>query len=304
MPAFSARGLCPRARPRSPPAARGRVSGLGVGLGYVGVLVALVVLGPLVPDDDNQSAFVPTAALFLVFALPCFLLVRELRRPTGEAMGGAVRASLTQLRTTLRNARRYGDVGRLLVARFLYVDAIATVIAYMTVYAKRTADLSDSALDLLLGVSLVAAAVGAFVAGLVVERVGPKRALVAVLAVLSVGLVVTATSGSPALLWFAGPLVGVALGTVWTSDRVFMLRLVPPEYRGEFFGLYGLVGKLSSGIGPLVLWAGTIWALSEVTDVAGEAAASRVAMVVLALAAVAGMLVLRPLSDAERSYAR
>jgi MFS-type transporter involved in bile tolerance (Atg22 family) len=42
------------------------------------------------------------------------------------------------------------------------------------------------------------------------------------------------------------------LGGVWTSDRVFMLRLSPADKVGEFFGLYGLAGKFSAVTGPVV----------------------------------------------------
>ncbi len=112
-------------------------------------------------------------------------------------------------------------------------------------------------------------------------------------------LLVAGITGSAALVWVLGPAIGITLGGVWTSDRVFMLRLSPPELRGEFFGIYNLVGKLSSGFGPLVLWGGTVWLLH---DSAGwtKLDASRVALVVLALAVVAGLWVLRPLSDEAR----
>jgi len=42
---------------------------------------------------------------------------------------------------------------------------------------------------------------------------------------------------------------------VWTSDRVFMLRLSPPDRVGEFFGLYGLAGKFSAVTGPVLYGA-------------------------------------------------
>jgi UMF1 family MFS transporter len=120
---------------------------------------------------------------------------------------------------------------------------------------------------------------------------------VTILAVFSATLAVTGLTGSTLLIWVAGPIVGISLGGVWTSDRVFMLRLSPEDKRGEFFGLYALAGKLSSGFGPFVLWGGTIFVLSNLADLAGKPAASRVALLVLAGASVAGMLVLRPLSD-------
>jgi UMF1 family MFS transporter len=284
----------------APEEVRGRVSGLGVGLGYVGVLFALVVLG-LIVGDDSQTAFVPTAIMVLVFALPCFFFVRE--RSQGpvahEPPLALVRDALAQVVRTFRNARQYSQVGRFLVGRFLYVDAVATLIAYMVVYADRVADLSSTAKNALVGLSVVCAAIGAFVAGAAVERYGPRRTLLSILITFSIGLVLVAATGWAWTLWVAGPIVGIALGTIWTSDRIWMLRLAPPDLRGEFFGLYAISGRLSSGVGPLVLWGATVWILSDATDVAGKAAASRVALVALAAAALAGVLVIRPLSDAR-----
>jgi UMF1 family MFS transporter len=287
----------------APERLRGRVSGIGIGAGYVGVLLALGVLAVLVPEDENQRAFLPTAVMFLVFSLPCFLLVRERRpRAPGAELAGAARAALTQLRSTLATARRYADVGRFLIARFLYVDAIGTVIVFMVVYADRVGELSGAAKSALLGLSVVFAALGALAAGAAVERVGPKRVLMVILGALVVAMLGTAAIGGATVLWVTGPVVGIALGTVWTSDRVFLLRLAPAEYRGEFFGLYGLVGKLSSGVGPLVLWGGTILLLDDLLDVASKASASRVAVAVLAVAALAGAVALRPLSDEPRRW--
>jgi UMF1 family MFS transporter len=284
----------------APEEVRGRVSGLGVGLGYVGVLFALVVLG-LIVDEDSQAAFIPTAVMVLVFSLPCFFFVREQGRPqvVHEPAFTLVRDALTQVLRTFRNARQYSQVGRFLLGRFLYVDAVATLIAYMVVYADRVADMSSTAKNALVGLSVVCAAIGAFVAGAAVERYGPRRTLISILTVFSIGLVLVAATGWAWMLWIAGPIVGIALGTIWTSDRIWMLRLSPPALRGEFFGLYAIAGRLSSGVGPLVLWGATVWILSDVTDVAGKPAASRVALVALAAAALAGVLVIRPLSDAQ-----
>ena len=51
---------------------------------------------------------------------------------------------------------------------------------------------------------------------------------------------------------------GVALGGVWAADRADMRRLTPPSRIGEFYGLYGMVGRFSAITGPLI-WAGVSW---------------------------------------------
>ncbi len=204
-------------------------------------------------------------------------------------------APFHQLVAALRRARR-APHGRLLLARFLYVDAIATVIQFLTVYARRTGDFDGDKIDVLLAVSTVASIAAAIGAGLLAERIGAKRVILGTLVLTVSALVLAAGTGASAALWVAGPMVGAALGSLSSVDRVLMLRLVPEDRRGEDFGLYAMVGKLSSGFGPLVLWGGTILVMTELLELS-RFDASRVAIFVLAASALAGFLVLRPLRD-------
>ena len=278
---------------------RGRVSGLGVAAGYVGTLGVLFLLGAIVDDGEAQKAFIPAALLFAVFSLPCFFLVRERGR---EPRTGDVRPNpFAQLRATIGRAR-HEPYGRLLLARFFYVDAIATVIQFMTVYARRTGDFDGDEIDVLLAVATVAAIGGAIGAGLLAERIGPRRVILGTLVATVSTLAVGAATGSSTLLWVLAPVVGIALGSLSAVDRIFLLQLVPAGRRGEEFGLYALVGKLSSGFGPLVLWGGTVLVGTELLGLS-KFDASRAAVAVLAGAAMVGFLILRPLSDAPRTGA-
>ena len=277
----------------APERRRGRVSGTAVAVGYLGTLTALFSLGAIVEDGEAQKAFLPAAALFGLFALPCFFLVRERRTPPPP--DGSREGPFHQLVAALRRARR-APHGRLLLARFLYVDAIATVIQFLTVYARRTGDFDGDKIDVLLAVSTVASIAAAIGAGLLAERIGAKRVILGTLVLTVSALVLAAGTGASAALWVAGPMVGAALGSLSSVDRVLMLRLVPEDRRGQDFGLYAMVGKLSSGFGPLVLWGGTILVMTELLELS-RFDASRVAIFVLAASALAGFLVLRPLRD-------
>ena len=277
----------------APKSRHGRVSGGGVAVGYVGSLTALFLIGSFVDDGQAQRAFLPAAALFLVFALPLFLLVRE--RPRDVPRERSPVGPFAQLAATVRRARG-APHGRLILARFFYVDAIATVLQFMTVYARRTGDFDGADINALLAISTVSALIGAVGAGLLAERIGPKRVILGTLTMTIAALLVGALTGSSALLWVLGPLIGIALGSLSAVDRVFLLRLIPAERRGEDFALYALVGKLSSGFGPLVLWGGTVLVATELG--LSKFDASRLAIIVLAGAALAGYLILRPLPDA------
>jgi len=278
----------------APPEQQPRVSGLGVAVGYIGVAFASGVFA-LVVTKDSQTAFVPTAIMFLVFALPCFFWVRERGPRRAVSLAGVVRSACAELGRGVRRSRSEW-YGRFILARFFYTDAIATMAAFMAVYAKRTAHFSELDITLVLDLSIVFSVVGAIGAGRLTRQLGPKRVLNATILLTIATLLLTGLTGIPELLWLAGPLVGVAFGSIHTADRVYMVRAVPEAHRGEVFGLFTLVGRVSSGIGPLFLWGGTIFVLDRLSILA-PAQGARVALVVLAISAAVGYLLIRPLPE-------
>jgi UMF1 family MFS transporter len=285
----------------APASMRGRVSGLAVALGFVGTIIGLgVVAEVIVGDGDKQRAFVPAALAFVVFALPAFLFIHERAHRSGEGPAKAsVRRAFGDVVASLRAVRRYRPAFQVLAGRFLYSDAIVTLTAFLAVYMERLGGFSESEKNLVIGIGVGAAAVGALVAGRIVEQLGPRRPLLAVLPVFALCVAVTAVTGQGWALWLTSPVAGVALGCVWTADRVFMLVLSPPEHRGQFFGFFNLASRIASALGPLIIWSGTVWLLHQQTGWLSALDASRVALGGLAAAALAGWAVIRPLSDRQ-----
>jgi UMF1 family MFS transporter len=237
------------------PLARGRLSGIGVALGYCGTLLVGVILlmGITVEDDRSTPAtFALVAGLFLVFAGPLFLLVRERERGgTRFSAADAVR-SFGQLAKTVAHAREAPGLLRFIVARFFYSDPVNTAIAVMSSFAVYAVGFTEGqALQVLLILTVVAV-IASFGWGFLADRWGPRRTLFAVLAVWAVGLAILTLFLSTIPFLFAGALLGAGLGGVGVVDRLMLLRLTPPDRVGEMFGLYGLVGKFSAVIGPLV----------------------------------------------------
>jgi len=230
--------------------------------------------------------------------VPIFLFVREPRSP-GPGIGlSDVVASWSQLRTTVQHAREVPGLLRFLVGRFFYSDAVNTIIVVMTIVATEAVGLSQrNALLVLLGLAVVAV-IASFGWGRLVDRLGPRRTLLIVLGSWAVGLLLGAVSlgipGSVGLVMFlvAGAILGSGLGGVQVADRVFMVRLSPPERLGEFFGLYGLVGKGSQVIGQL-LYGVTIFLFLDSLGVA----AYQLAVVSLLVTMLIGAWLIRPVSD-------
>ncbi len=236
------------------PATRGRVSGIGVAVGYLGTItVGLLIL--VLDSGSSPLTFLLAAGLFALFAVPIFVVVRE--RPTSDhrLRLADIVGSWSQLAVTLRDARQVPGLLRFLVGRFFYTDPVNTVIVVASVFATEAIGMTKAEANVMLLVITVAAVVASFGWGLSVERFGPKRTLLAVLGSWCVGLVIAGSVLSVPTFFLAGVLLGSGLGGVWTSDRVFMLRLSPPDKVGEFFGLYGLAGKFSAVTGPVLYGA-------------------------------------------------
>lgn len=270
---------------------RGLIGGIGLGIGYLGSLLG-IALGLTVTAFDphaKPTIFRLTALFFLLFALPCFRWVRERPRPDVAPFGwDAVGRAWGELRATARRLGGYPTLRRFLIGRVFYSDAANTTLAVLGIYGTKEIGFTDAEVQVVLLGGIVAACLGSFAWGRLVDLHGPRRVLVCVLALwaailLTIALV--AYLGLPKVVfWPIGVAAGLAVAGLWCSDRPFMLRLTPPRYLGQFYGLYAMVGRFAAIVGPL-LWTVIVDGLGW-----GRPAAvlSLMGMMLLALAVIWG----------------
>jgi UMF1 family MFS transporter len=274
----------------------GMVSGTGIAVGYLGSFIAVGVGFLFLDDFGHAAVFKVIAILFALFAIPTFLWVRERPRPGETGEPPSLRSSLRRLAASWRLARRHEGVARFLVGRFLYTDAVNTLIGgYLTIYAKEELGFTSGELQALLIAAISAAVVGGYFGGRLVDRIGPRRLLHAVLYAWMIAMIVgviAGGTGTKALAWPLGGLGGLALGATWASDRVYMQRISPPRHLGEFYGLYATVGRFATLLGPLT------WGL--IVTVAGLP--REVALGALVVFLVAGRVVLQGVTDRPREW--
>ena len=244
----------------STPQNRGRVGGAAVGLGYLGSLLGIGIGSLILARTGHyQTIFRLTAIGFLLLALPCFFWVKEPARPVERLAPLALaRGAIEDIFETARRARSYPQLVRFLVGRAFYAEAANTIGIFMAIYLTVQLGFSSGEKDRLLLVAILAAVGGGFFWGRVVDHVGPRDSLMRVLVVWSVALALIAATGFTILpndtLWLIAPLAGFALGGTWAADRPLMIGLAPPQYLGQFYGLYALAGRFAALVGPL-LWA-------------------------------------------------
>jgi UMF1 family MFS transporter len=224
---------------------------------------------------------------------------------------GAVKESFAQTIMTLKTGHKFPGLLRFLLGRAFYTDAINTVISFMSLYTVNVAistgltraDGQEKA-QLVLMSAITAAVFGGVIWGHMVDKIGPKKTLTIVLIlwmfVLATGSAVGFMHLHIGWLFVVACGAGICLGGTWASDRPLMLRLTPPDRVGEFYGLYGMVGRFSAVTGPL-LWGLTTYITVErggMPEVQGQAFAilTLLGMIVVSFA------ILHRVTDEKRDW--
>jgi len=288
----------------------GRVSGYGVALGYLGSILGLTLVLPFVEGSlygfkipfiqpgGSVAAFIPTAVLFLLFSLPIFFFVKDSGKAPSATTNSkiSIKTSLQKVWEGLSNTRKYPGVTRFLIAKFFYEDAIQTVIIFMAVYAQKVMGFSKAGTTQFFIAIIPSAIVGSALFGIITDHFGPKKTLTVVLSGWVVCLLVMAMVMKLWAFWTIGALIGVFMGSTWTSARPLLISLVPRDMLGEFFGLYSFSGKLAAIFGPLV-WAVVVNVFAQ----RGDIFRYKAAMLSLNILIIIGLIILQKVPDLKKT---
>jgi len=226
----------------------GMISGIGVGLGYAGIIFAMFVLWQVTEVFGLRSAFLTAAILFFVFAVPLFLFVKERKVANPEKLGfHTAWDALKRVWQTDRSLRKRKGILMFFLGNFLVVDALNTAIVYFGVYIEHVFGKEPTQIMLQLVGLYTGALVWGILQGRACDRFGAKPVYLAAAGALVFMVVVCATIRSE--FWFFMTLIvmgSFALAGVWTAGRKMLVEISPPEDLGEFFGLYGMTGRLSA----------------------------------------------------------
>ncbi|RKX26833.1 MAG: hypothetical protein DRP47_07565 [Candidatus Zixiibacteriota bacterium] len=244
------------------------VSGFGVALGYVGSVLGMILVLPFVSGDlfgwnvpfldgwGKEGSFLPTAILFMLFAVPLFLWVKE--KPAKEQRPSTgFRAAYRDVWNGVRQTKKYPGVLRFLIADYFFEDAATTVILNIGLYCSIVLSLSDNDITAFLIVSTLSAVIGSFVIGKIAQHWSLKRLLGLIIWGWIICLIMFVVTDTMVIIWALGSVIGVLLGGLWTTSRPLLAELVPREELGRFFGLFSLSGRAAAVIGPLI-WTSVV----------------------------------------------
>ena len=237
-----------------------KVSAFGYAVGYVGSLAAVILVFPF--KNDYNTLFVITAVFFAVFSLPIFIFLKEKKPHTAVLPVNYVTYGFKKVFDTLKHINKYKNLRNYLLAFFLYIDAINTIIFFSGIYASRTLDFGTIDLAIFFIIVQITAMIGSFIFGFVGDRLGILRSIVITL-IFWISIVLTmfffvnkesilVIAGKNIHFFFiVGAFAGTFLGATQSLSRALMTKLTPLEMKTEFFGFYSLFDKTSTLLGPL-----------------------------------------------------
>jgi UMF1 family MFS transporter len=244
------------------------VSALGYALGYLGggLLFAGCVAMTLWPgrfglacqEQAVRLSFLLTAVWWAVFSIPLFSFVREAGASERTGVLRAIRDGFSQLIGTFREVRRLRVVFLFLLAYWLYIDGVDTIIRMAVDYGRALGFGANGLITALLITQFVG-----FPAAILFGRIGDRLgAKTGILIGISVYVVVTVWAFFMDSVWEFYALavtIGLVQGGVQALSRSFYARLIPPAKSAEFFGFYNMLGKFAAVVGPTLMgWVGVL----------------------------------------------
>ncbi|MDE8587127.1 MFS transporter [Arthrobacter sp. NQ4] len=300
----------------------GKVSGFGWGAGYLGGIVALLIVlqlfvqpafawfGASTQDSLNIRLVAVFSALwFFVFALPVLFAVPELPRSGQAARLGFLASYGLLFRRIKAIYATSPHTIYFLLASAVFRDGLAAVFTFGGIIAAGTFGFALSQVIFFAIFGNVVAAIGAVIGGFLDDKVGPKAVITGSL----VGLLVAGSAilvlgngnysvfgmewAGSTTFWVFGLFLCLFVGPAQSSSRAYLARLAPHGESGELFGLYATTGRAVSFMAPALFTL----CITVATPLVPAGQAQRWGILGIMVVLLAGLLVLLPVKAPERA---
>lgn len=237
-----------------------RVSANGFAYGYIasiipfGISLVMIYLLGMDKAIGYQAGFIVTVLWWGLLTVPLIRNVKQ--RHFIEPEPNPIGNSFKRLWSTFKNIRQYKTVFVFLIAYFLYIDGVDTIIKMVVPYA--TAALGASSLDTftLLGILLVIQII-AFPCAIIYGSLAKKYSTGAMIIVGIVTYIISCIAAFfISTVWhifILGAMIGSAQGGIQALSRSYYAKIIPKENSNEFFGFYNIFGKFAAIVGPALM---------------------------------------------------
>jgi len=228
----------------------GKISGWGWALGYIGGLLSLLLILPLVHNNWIRLTFPVVALFFAIFSIFIFIWLKEIQRPSKRT--NYFKTAYSRIRISFQNIKNFKDLKKFIFSYFIYNDAITTIITFGAIFGKEEFGMTTKDLLIYFIILQLASMIGSFIFGFIVQRIGSKKTITITLVLWMLAVIWAFLCRSANEFYGVGLLAGIAMGSSQSSSRTMLVLLTPDEKMAEFFGFYAFSGKLAAIIGPII----------------------------------------------------
>ncbi len=239
-----------------------KVSGYGYAWGYLGggtlfLINALMTLYPSSFGLESQAdairwSFLTVSVWWLAFSIPLLITFKDSGVVKEKLNTNTFISSIKNVLITLKEISKHKKAFIFLVAFFLYIDGVHTVVYLASTFAKNLG-LENSAII----IGLIIVQFVAFPATIMWSHIGERSGDIFVISfsiILYIFIILFTTQLSTAIeFYLMAALVGSVQGGIQGSSRGYFAKIIPPEKSGEFFGLFNTFGKAGAFMGPLLV---------------------------------------------------
>jgi len=234
-----------------------KVSGNGWAVGSVGGIVCLLIVLALIMliggDFVTRLSFIITAIFFALSTIPMWFWLKEKAEPRPLKAGdNYIRVAFRRLQRTFRSVNQYREFLKFMLAFLVYNDGIIAALDFAAIIGAVLYGMQQQDLIIMMIVVQVASVAGAYLYGVWGEKMGFKRGLIQSLLLMIISVVLIYFNTTIAGFFAITSLAGFALTGVQSLSRTMIGAFAPPGRSAEFFGFFGMVGRTSSFIGPVL----------------------------------------------------
>ncbi len=179
--------------------------------------------------------------------------LRTLNRPVGAVGTEALTVGFKELKTTIKDVRKYPETLKFLIAYLFYNDGIQTVIAISGTYAILELKLTEISLVIAILIVQVTALIGALLLAKLSDKIGSKKVILLTLLIWTLMVVITyglpAGQQNPYLAIAAG--IGFVLGGSQALSRSLYSQVIPRSREAQYFSFYEISERGTSWLGTL-----------------------------------------------------
>lgn len=237
-----------------------RVSAKGFAFGYIssvipfGISLALIFFIGMDQAVGYQVGFIITALWWGLLTVPMIRDVKQRHYIDPEPK--PVIRSFKRLKSTFQNIKQHKPIFIFLLAYFLYIDGVDTIIKMVVPYA--TTVLGGNSLDtfILLGILLIIQIIAfpcAIIYGNLAKKYSTRTMIIVGIFTYIISCIAAFFISSVWHIFILGAMIGSAQGGIQALSRSYYAKMIPKENSNEFFGFYNVFGKFAAIIGPALM---------------------------------------------------